>query len=256
MIPIPIQSCSWVVSTVTLIDFNPVGADWNVKLRCHFLWHCCMPRYDKAIKTGGTARQIWYRDYPGSPKIARDHTPRLSHPNQLSESQIDKLMGLPYNWDQPAQIVMSLFLPVRRTTWIYTPSMHSPDCCWGSCSLGLSKSHDCDFVLSMHGSWWAICEVWSCSWQVSTVTWILLNGVWIHPNFGALLLLIVVNDERERREESYTTVAEVEGSKSVRERYIRVAAIDNVITEGPWNICVVNRYKSTPCITTTRNVQD
>jgi len=42
----------------------------------------------------------------------------------------------------------------------------------------------------------------------------------------------------------------------VRERYIRVAAIDNVITEGSWNICVVNRFKDTPYITTARNAQD
>jgi hypothetical protein len=46
-------------------------------------------------------------------------------------------------------------------------------------------------------------------------------------------LEMVVNNKRERREESlYITVVEVEGSKSVRERYIRVAAIDNMITEG------------------------
>ena len=39
--------------------------------------------------------------------------------------------------------------------------------------------------------------------------------------------------EKGRREESlYITVVEVEEAKSVRERYIRVAAIDNVITEG------------------------
>ena len=44
---------------------------------------------------------------------------------------------------------------------------------------------------------------------------------------------IVVNNERERKEELlYIIVEEVEGSKSVRERYIRVAAIDNMITEG------------------------
>ena len=63
--------------------------------------------------------------------------------------------------------------------------------------------------------------------------------------------------EKGRRKESlYITVVVLEGAKSVRERYIRVAAIDNVITEGSWNICVVNRHESIPCIVTTRNVRD
>ena len=52
------------------------------------------------------------------------------------------------------------------------------------------------------------------------------------------------------------TVVEIEGAKSVRERYIRVAAIDTMITEGSRNICVLNRYQSSPCIRTTRDIQN
>lgn len=62
-----------------------------------------------------------------------------------------------------------------------------------------------------------------------------MNGVLFHCNLEMLLSLfleIVVNSKHRRREEEYTYTSVVEVEKFVRERYIRVAAIVIVITEG------------------------
>jgi len=62
-----------------------------------------------------------------------------------------------------------------------------------------------------------------------------LNGVLFHRNLEILLSLfleIVVNIRRRRREEEYLYTSVVEVEKFVRDRYIRVAAIVIVITEG------------------------
>ena len=79
-----------------------------------------------------------------------------------------------------------------------------------------------------------------------------MHGVWFFSNFGRLLLLfleIVVNSERE------TCLSVVEVAKSVRDRWIRVAAIVIVISEGSRNICVVYEYECLPYVAVRKNVQ-
>jgi hypothetical protein len=45
-------------------------------------------------------------------------------------------------------------------------------------------------------------------------------------------------------------------TKSVRERYIRVAAIDIVISEGTWNVYIANSRKKTGAFPSSRkNIQ-
>lgn len=43
-------------------------------------------------------------------------------------------------------------------------------------------------------------------------------------------------------------------AKSIRERYISVAAIDVIIMEGNRNICVDDGFKSLTCVVTTKNI--
>ena len=58
---------------------------------------------------------------------------------------------------------------------------------------------------------------------------------------------IIVSAERDRKGRiTYTSVAE---AKSVRERYIRVAAIDIIIRDGVRNICVASTHKKLVCST-------
>jgi hypothetical protein len=62
------------------------------------------------------------------------------------------------------------------------------------------------------------------------------------------------NCKRRRREGEALYISVVEVVQSVRERYIRVAAIVIVITAGSWHICVVNKYKSIICVVMIKNV--
>jgi len=45
-------------------------------------------------------------------------------------------------------------------------------------------------------------------------------------------------------------------TKSVKARYIRVAAIDSMITEGSWNICIVDGIRITPALWRCRDKQE
>jgi hypothetical protein len=44
-------------------------------------------------------------------------------------------------------------------------------------------------------------------------------------------------------------------AKSVRERYIRVAEIVIMTTEGSWNICMAKGYENIHCVATAKNVR-
>ena len=44
-------------------------------------------------------------------------------------------------------------------------------------------------------------------------------------------------------------------AKSVRERYICVAEIVIMTTEGSWNICIAKGYENIQCVATAKNIR-
>ena len=88
----------------------------------------------------------------------------------------------------------------------------------------------------------------------STVT----SRLWYY-NFGEdrVRFIVTAKSENERREEVVQSYMSVPPElKSVRERYIRVAAIVIMSKEGSRNICVGDVFKSVPYVVIiTKNVQ-
>ncbi len=146
------------------------------------------------------------------------------------------------NWKNPRLgrcCHMTHFSAPPSIPWSQTRSMAMASSCGFSCSCPLKFEPK-----------WFTCGVQCCSWASCATTWILARGMGavevplfsnaIRPLVEVILCglpwrwtsTVSTEQRQERILVSYTS----EDKKSDRERYIRVAAIDIVITQGIWSI--------------------